>query len=157
MAREQPTHREVLDATAAAEETMRPQRVPVNVYETSAALVVLAPLPAVKANDVTVELHGSTLRLWAHVRSAGPRDFVLNEWEYGGYEREIDLPPGYGSGVEASLTNGQLAVRVLRGDPLDQLSIPPKTFTAPPYCPPNPSPGTGPRHPPRPPKPDRGR
>src|SRR4051794_10951648 len=100
MAREQPTHREVLDATAAAEETMRPQRVPVNVYETSAALVVLAPLPAVKANDVTVELHGSTLRLWAHVRSAGPRDFVLNEWEYGGYEREIDLPPGYGSGVE---------------------------------------------------------
>jgi HSP20 family molecular chaperone IbpA len=130
MAREQPTHREVLDATAAAEATMKPQRVPVNVYETSAALVVLAPLPAVTADDVTVELHGSTLRLWAHLRSAGPRDFVINEWEYGGYEREIDLPPGFGSGIEASLANGQLAVRVLRGDPASELAIQPKTFTA---------------------------
>jgi HSP20 family molecular chaperone IbpA len=128
MAKEQPTHRQVLDATAAAEATMKPQRVPVNVYETSAALVLLAPLPAVKANDVTVELHGSTLRLWAHLRSAGPREFVLNEWEYGGYEREIDLPPGYGSSIEASLANGQLAVRVMRGDPTSELSIQPKTF-----------------------------
>ena len=54
--------------------------------------------------------------------------FVLNEWEYGGYEREIDVPPGFGSGLEASLANGQLAVRVLRGDPVDQLSVQPKTF-----------------------------
>jgi HSP20 family molecular chaperone IbpA len=129
MTREQPTHRQVLDATAAAEATMKPQRVPVNVYETSGAVVVLAPLPAVRASDVTVELNGSTLRLWAHVRSAGPREFILNEWEYGGYEREIDLPPGYGSSMEASLANGQLAVRVLRGNPAPQLSIQPRTFT----------------------------
>jgi HSP20 family molecular chaperone IbpA len=129
MTREQPTHRQVLDATAAVEATMKPQRVPVNVYETSAALVLLAPLPAVKANDVTIELHGSTLRLWAHLRSAGPREFVLNEWEYGGYEREIELPPGYGSSLEASLTNGQLAVRVLRGDPATELSVQPNTLT----------------------------
>jgi HSP20 family molecular chaperone IbpA len=125
MSKQQPTHREVLDATAAAEATMPPQRVPVNVYETTGALVLLAPLPAVMPDDVTVELNGSTLRFFAHVRSAGPRDFVINEWQYGGYEREIDLPPGYGSGVEASLTNGQLAVRVLRGDPVDRLSIQP--------------------------------
>jgi HSP20 family molecular chaperone IbpA len=129
MTKDQPTHRQVIDATAAAEATMRPQRVPVNVYETSAALVVLAPLPAVKASDVRVELHGSTLRLWAHLRSAGPREFVLNEWEYGGYEREIDLPSGYGASIEASLANGQLAVRVLRGNPSAELSIQPKTFT----------------------------
>jgi HSP20 family molecular chaperone IbpA len=129
MAKEHPTHSQVVAATAATEATMRPQRVPVNVYETSAALVVLAPLPAVTADDVTIELRGSTLRLWAHLRSAGPREFVINEWEYGGYEREIDLPPGFGSGVEASLANGQLAVRVLRGDPVDQLSVQPRTFT----------------------------
>jgi len=36
---------------------------------------------------------------------------------YGGYERELDLPPGFGGGVEATLTNGQLAIRVLRGEP----------------------------------------
>lgn len=102
---------------------MRPQRVPVNVYETSGALVLLAPLPAVAPDDVTVELRGATLRFWAPVRSAGPRHFLINEWQYGGYEREIDLPPGYGSAIEASLANGQLAVRVLRGEPAGELTV----------------------------------
>ena len=96
---------------------MRPQTVPVNVFEASEALVVVAPLPAVTADDVSVELRGSTLRFWAHVRSAAPRDYLLHEWDYGGYERELRLPEGYGGTVEASLGNGQLAIRVLRGEP----------------------------------------
>jgi HSP20 family molecular chaperone IbpA len=115
----------VLDATAAAEATMRPQKVPVNVYETTGAIVVVAPLPAVRAEDVTVELHSATLRFWAPLRSAGPRQYLVNEWDYGGYEREIDLPDGYGGGVEARLSNGQLAIRVLKGEPTDDVSIHP--------------------------------
>ena len=98
---------------------MYPQPVPVNMYEATGALVVLAPLPAVTADDVRVEVRPgdpTTLRFWARVRSSGPRDFILNEWEYGGYERELELPAGFGSGVEATLNNGQLAIRVLRGD-----------------------------------------
>ncbi|MGH9116367.1 MAG: Hsp20/alpha crystallin family protein [Acidimicrobiales bacterium] len=122
---EQPSHQEVLDATAATEASMRPQRVPVNVYETTGALVVVAPLPAVRAEDVTIELRPTSLRFWAHVRSAGPRRFLMNEWDYGGYEREIELPAGYGRGVEARLANGQLAIRVLRGDRSDEVSIHP--------------------------------
>jgi HSP20 family molecular chaperone IbpA len=94
-------------------------------YEASAALVVLAPMPAVTADDVTVELREGILRFWSHVRSAGPREFLLNEWDYGGYEREIDLPPGYGSGVEAMLTNGQLSIRVLRGEAESPLKVKP--------------------------------
>lgn len=125
MASEQPSHREVVDATAAAEASMRPQKVPVNVYETTAALVVVAPLPAVRPADVTVELRPGTLRFWASLRSAAPRDYLINEWDYGGYEREIELPEGYGGGVEARLANGQLAIRVLRGDPTNDLSIHP--------------------------------
>ena len=104
---------------------MRPQRVPVNVYETTGALVVVAPLPAVTPDDVTIEVRPGTLRFWAHLRSSGPRQYVLNEWDYGGYEREIDLPPGYGSAVEASLANGQLAIRVLRGDATGPLTAHP--------------------------------
>jgi len=104
---------------------MRPQRVPVNVYETTGALVVVAPLPAVQPSDVTIELRPGTLRFCAELRSKGPRQFLINEWEYGGYEREIDLPTGYGAGVEASLTNGQLAIRVLRGDLTSPLTIRP--------------------------------
>ena len=125
MPSEQPSHQQVLDATASTEASMRPQRVPVNVYEASGALVIVAPLPAVKADDVTVELQPGRVRFWAHLRSAGPREYLLHEWNYGGYEREVDLPEGYGSGLEASLANGQLAIRVLRGDPDGERTVTP--------------------------------
>jgi HSP20 family protein len=104
---------------------MRPQHVPVNVYETTDALVVVAPLPAVQPQDVTVDLTPGRLRLTARLRSAAPKDYLVHEWEYGGYERELDLPTGFGGGVEASLANGQLAVRVLRGEASGRTSITP--------------------------------
>lgn len=125
MLSQQPSHREVVDATVEAEQTMRPQHVPVNVYETTSSLVVVAPLPAVTVDDVTIELRPGQLRFWAHLRSAAPRDYLVKEWEYGGYEREVDVPDGYGSGVEASLANGQLAIRVLRGEPTEPVTIHP--------------------------------
>ena len=96
-----------------------------NVYEARAALVVLAPMPAVTPDDVTVELRDGMLRFWSHVRSAGPREFLLNEWDYGGYEREIEVPAGFGSGMEALLTNGQLSIRVLRGESRTPLRVKP--------------------------------
>jgi HSP20 family molecular chaperone IbpA len=121
------THQQVLDATAAAEATMRVQNVPVNVYEAPEALVVVAPLPAVQAGDVTVEVRPGVVRFFARLRSAGPREYLLREWEYGGYERELELPDGFGSGVEATLANGQLVVRVLRGECTSPLSISPSS------------------------------
>lgn len=111
------THQDVKDATAQTEATMRPQSVPVNMYATPEAVVVVAPLPAVQPDDVCVEVRNGNLRFWSHVRSAGTRDYLLHEWEYGGYERELELPAGFGAGVEATLANGQLAVRVLKGAP----------------------------------------
>ena len=125
MANGQPSHEAVVAATAATEKTMRAQSVPVNVYETTNAMVVVAPMPAVQAHDVTVELHPGRLRFWAHLRSAGPREYIRHEWEYGGYEREVDVPAGFGGGVEASLANGQLAIRVLRGSVESVLTIQP--------------------------------
>lgn len=122
---EQTSHQDVVKATAEAEATMRPQQVPINMYETTEAVVVVAPLPAVAAEDVTIELRPGVLRFWAHLRSAGPREHLVHEWDYGGYEREIELPEAVGSGVEASLARGQLAIRVLRGDPVEHASISP--------------------------------
>jgi HSP20 family molecular chaperone IbpA len=109
----------VAEATATTEAEMRPQSIPVNLYEATGALVLVAPMPAVTNDDVCVELcpgKPASLRVWAHVRSAAPREYLLHEWEYGGYERQIELPAGYGGGVEATLKNGQLVVRVLHGD-----------------------------------------
>ena len=125
MTSERPSHDTVVEATAETERTMRTQRVPVNVYETSSALVVVAPLPAVQAGDVTIELRPGTLRFFARLRSAGPREYLVHEWDYGGYEREVELPEGYGAGVEASLANGQLAIRVLPGTAADHIDITP--------------------------------
>jgi hypothetical protein len=80
----------------------------------------------VTANDVTVELRPGTLKFFARLRSAGPRTYLVRECDYGGWEPGINVPDGYGSGVawridwqdvEASLTNRQLAIRVLRGKP----------------------------------------
>ena len=116
MTNEQARHGDVKASTEAIEASMTPQRVPVNVHETTEALVIVAPLPAVTPKDVTVELRPGAVRFWAHLRSAGPRDYLVHEWHYGGYEREVDLPAGFGGGVEATLINGQLVVRVLRGE-----------------------------------------
>ena len=95
---------------------MTPQRVPVNAYETPGAFVIVAPFAAVTDQDVTVELTQGEVRFWAELRSSGPREYAIHEWEYGGYERSVPVPSGFGSGIEASLANGQLAVRVLSGD-----------------------------------------
>jgi len=127
----QSSHDEVVEATAQTEATMRAQKVPVNVYETPGAIVIVAPLPAVTPDDVTVELKpGAPLRFWANLRSAGPREYLVKEWEYGGYEREIDIPAGFGSGIEVTLTNGQLAIRVLRGEPTTTTTVKPTTSVA---------------------------
>jgi HSP20 family molecular chaperone IbpA len=123
MAPDQTHQATVAEATRATERLMRPQGVPVNVYETDEALVIVAPLPAVQPEDVTLELWPGRLRITAQLRSAPPRRYLVHEWDYGGYERELDLPDGYGSGVAASLANGQLAVRVLRGSLEEKMSV----------------------------------
>jgi HSP20 family molecular chaperone IbpA len=116
MAPDQTRQAAVTEATKATEQLMRPQPVPVNVYETDGALVVVAPVPAVQPDDVRIDVWPGRLRITAHVRSAPPRSYLVHEWDYGGYERELDLPAGFGRDVDASLNNGQLAIRLLRGD-----------------------------------------
>ena len=74
MATERTKHERVTEATASAERLMRPQHVPVNVYETGDALVVVAPLPAVRPSDVTIDLTPGHLRITAHLRSVDRGD-----------------------------------------------------------------------------------
>jgi HSP20 family molecular chaperone IbpA len=91
------------------------QTFPVNVYEAEAAVVVVAPLPAVMSDDVEITIDGRELRISAAQRTDAPKDYLVQEWTYGPYDRTVELPEGFGAGVEATLNNGQLAVRVLRG------------------------------------------
>jgi HSP20 family protein len=71
-----------------------PQRIPVNVYETDEDVVIVAPMPGVEAENVDIEVVGSTVTLSASLRGPGQDDrrYLLHEWTYGSYERTITLP-----------------------------------------------------------------
>jgi HSP20 family molecular chaperone IbpA len=125
---DQPDQQRVAEATETTANSMSPQWFPVNAYEASEALVVVAPMAAVLPGDVTITLEPKALHVSARLRSSGPRDYLVHEWEYGGYERTVDLPEGFGGGLEATLMNGQLVVRVLRGSFVEQISVQPHTL-----------------------------
>ncbi len=94
-------------------ETMQ---VPVNVYEAGEALVVVAPLPGVMPEDVSISVEGNRLSIAAAMRSAAPKEYLVHEWHYGPYERTVSLPEGFGGGGTATFGNGQLAIRLTRGE-----------------------------------------
>jgi HSP20 family molecular chaperone IbpA len=116
MSSDHPRHAFVEQATEQQSE-LPPQTFPVNMYEAGDALVIVAPLPAVAHDDVVISIDGGRVVIEAALRTAAPKDYLLHEWRYGGYRREIPIPPGYGTSGEASLANGQLALRILRGSP----------------------------------------
>ena len=94
----------------------RPQPVPVNMYEAERAMVLVAPLPGVMDDDVSVVVDGDRVTIAADLRTRAVKDYLLHEWHYGPYERIVDLPPGFGGPAEATFANGQLALRIERGD-----------------------------------------
>ena len=112
------SHEEVLASTREAQHRLEetPQRVPINAYRTDAAFVIVTPVPGVSPEDVHVELRSGSVRFWTNVRSATTRTYEVHEWHYGGYERTIELPDGYGASVAISLGNGQLVIRVTAGE-----------------------------------------
>ena len=93
------------------------QRVPVNVYETNGALVVVAPLPGVMADDIELTLEPGRLTIQAAMRTTAPKDYLMHEWTYGPYERTLEIPEDFGSEVHATHGNGQLAVSLAKGAP----------------------------------------
>ncbi|MDQ6784501.1 MAG: Hsp20/alpha crystallin family protein [Actinomycetota bacterium] len=116
-----------MSSDPAGEAGLASQTIPVNMYQTPHAVVVVAVAPAVTPDDVLVERTGRRLSITARLRNAAERDYLLHEWTYGDYRRELDLPDGFGGGLEASLVNGQLVVRVLEGpvDPEATMTIVP--------------------------------
>ena len=103
------------------------QPVPVNVYETTGALVIVAPLPAVMPDDIELELEPGRLTIRAGVRSPAPKDYLRHEWHYGPYAREVEIPEDFGAQVTASFGNGQLAIQLGRGTPDGRVTAQPRT------------------------------
>ena len=55
---------------------------PVNVYETDEALVVVAPLPGVMGDDVTVTVERGLVTIEAAMRTAAPKRYLAHEVYY---------------------------------------------------------------------------
>ncbi len=93
-----------------------PQRVPVNMYETEGAVVIVMPMPGVMADDVSIDIEDDRVHVNASQRTPAEKDYISHEWQYGPYERMVTVPAGFGGEASATFGNGQLAIRIERGD-----------------------------------------
>jgi len=96
--------------------TYDPQRVPVNMYETEGAVVLMLPMPGVMADDVSIDIEDDRVHVNAAQRTPAEKDYISHEWHYGPYERMVTVPEGFGGPASATFGNGQLAIRIERGD-----------------------------------------
>lgn len=72
-----------------------PTAIPINMYENERELLVVAPMPGVATEDISVDVtaDGSlTLRAKMHGEGQERIDYLLREWSYGPFERTIELP-----------------------------------------------------------------
>lgn len=105
-----------------------PTAVPINLFENERELMVVAPMPGVSPEDISIDVTDDghlTVRSAQHGEGQERIRYLLREWSYGPYERTIELPCAvdarranvtYGNGVlsitfpKAGATN---AARVL--------------------------------------------
>jgi HSP20 family protein len=100
----------------------------INVYETDDEVVVSAPLPGLKAEDVDISITGETLTIKGEFKEKEEKKakaYHLHEQRYGSFERTLNLP----SKVEvdkakADFENGILSITLPKAE-----SVKPKTIT----------------------------
>jgi HSP20 family molecular chaperone IbpA len=83
----------------------------VDIFETEKELTLLADMPGVKAEDLTIDLRENTLTLSADTAHVGSPDEqeLLNEYEYGRYYRQFTLGEMIDqANIDAKLTDGVL-------------------------------------------------
>lgn len=88
--------------------------VPVNLFENERELMVVAPMPGVAPEDITIDVTDDghlTLRAAKHGDGQERISYLTREWSYGPYERTIDLPCAVDA-MRANVTygNGVLSV-----------------------------------------------
>jgi len=94
--------------------------IPVNLFDNDRELVVVAPMPGVGPEDISIDVTTDghlTLRAAQHGEGQERINYLTREWSYGPYERTIELP----SAVDAkranvSYGNGVLAITFPKAD-----------------------------------------
>ena len=84
------------------------QNIPVKVYRTHDHLTIAAPMPGLEPEDILVEItENGQLIIHADMRATlkGVKEVLLDEWNVGGYHRELTLPDTV-DGEHANVTYG---------------------------------------------------
>lgn len=109
--------KEKAEVTTPAEQT-RPGLVfvpAVDIYETDKEIMVLADMPGVKADDLTIDLNENVLTLDGDVKTPEGADEVdvLREFRTGKYQRQFTLSQVIDQAkIEAELKDGVLRLRL---------------------------------------------
>ena len=84
----------------------------VDIFETEKEITLLADIPGVKADDLTIDLRDNTLTLTADVASAqgAGEEEILTEYDFGRYYRQFTI----GELVNQEKIDAQLKEGVLR-------------------------------------------
>jgi HSP20 family protein len=94
--------------------------VPINLYQNERELMVVAPMPGVAPEDISIEVTddgGLTLRAAEHGIGQERIDYLLREWSYGPYERRVELPcPVDAMRANIAFGNGVLSITFPKAD-----------------------------------------
>lgn len=94
--------------------------IPINLYENERELMVVAPMPGISPEDITLEITEAgklTLRARQHGEGQERIDYIRREWAYGPYVRTIDLPRAVDANrANVSYGNGVLTVALPKAD-----------------------------------------
>ncbi len=108
------------------QEQVKLQHIPVNIYSTNGRLMVIAPMPGLEPENISIEVtdNGHLLlqgALRGMLKENDGKQRFLDEWQIGAYEREVVLPaPVNAACANASYGNGVLTLTF----PLSKQTVP---------------------------------
>ena len=94
--------------------------VPVNLFENNRELMVVAPMPGVAPEDISIDVLDDgrlTLRAAMHGEGQERIRYLTREWSYGPYERTIELPMAVDArSANVTYGNGVLSIAFRKAD-----------------------------------------
>jgi HSP20 family molecular chaperone IbpA len=92
---------------------------PVDIFEDPHALTVLADMPGVTREHLTIDLHEGVLTITGHAPAPGESDevAVLQEYQAGTFQRSFTLSEAIDQAqIQATLKNGVLRLRLPKAE-----------------------------------------